>query len=187
MGVDEYAVNRVAALLDGGARWIAVDGLGAAGKSTLTEAVQHARPEVAVVHLDDFTRPGTVGWERERFVEQVYLPLQRGEAARYQRWHWTDSEPTDWLEIEAGAPVLIEGIGSSEAPASVHWDAVIWVAAAPTTRLRRAAQRDPGRQACWAETWRPIEDEWFTRTQPWCQADLIWVNSGSFSRGTAIR
>ncbi len=167
--------------LDQGAQWLAIDGLGASGKSTLADRVLAAAPQppigrgLALVHLDDFTRPGTVGWERDRFREQVVDPLRAGTTARYQRWHWTSDEPGDWVEIPAASAVLVEGIGATEPPEGVAWDRLVWLAAAPSVRTRRAEQRDPGRFGCWSSTWRPIEDEWFVRAQPWRIADLVWV------------
>lgn len=161
--------------LDAGRRWLAVDGLGASGKTTLAAMVQCERPGLHVVHLDDFTRPGTVGWERERFRDQVWQPLRRGVSARYQRWHWTSPEPTDWVEVPADAAILVEGIAASESPDAVSWDGLVWLAAPLGVRMARAAQRDPGRFSCWSTTWQPTEQAWFAGEQPWRRADAVIV------------
>ncbi|MGA4669231.1 hypothetical protein ACPCG0_05445 [Propionibacteriaceae bacterium Y1923] len=166
----------VARWLDEGARWIAVDGLGASGKTTLADQLAAHVDGLAVVHLDDFTRPGAVGWERERFREQVYEPLRVGVATRHQRHHWTSTEPTDWVELSPGRGVLVEGVGASEPPEGLVWDRVLWVAAPQERRHRRAEARDVGRFECWAQNWRPVEQEWFERARPWRGADLVWVN-----------
>lgn len=177
-GTDRSApvVEHVERWTAAGSRWIAIDGLGASGKTTLADEIANALG-LAVVHLDDFTRPGAVGWERERFREQVVEPLQAGRAARYQRHHWTSPEPTDWVDLPTSQAVIIEGIGASEPPEGVTWDRVVWVAVSEAVRHRRAEVRDPGRFGCWSQTWRPIEQQWFERSQPWRGADLVWVNT----------
>lgn len=159
-----------------GLRWLAIDGLGASGKTTVADELAGVLG-LAVVHLDDFTRPGAVGWERDRFREQVVEPLRAGRDARYQRHHWTSPEPSDWVDLPAAGPVVVEGLGASEPPPGVIWDRLVWVAAAPGVRRGRAEARDPGRFSCWSQTWRPIEQEWFERAQPWRGADLVWVNA----------
>ncbi|MGA4509023.1 uridine kinase family protein [Propionibacteriaceae bacterium G1746] len=170
-------LHAVADWVDEGARWIVIDGLGASGKTTLADQLVAHVDGLAVVHLDDFTRPGAVGWERERFTAQVWAPLQAGQAARYQRHHWTSPEPTDWVDLPAARAVLVEGIGASEPPKGVAWDRFIWLAAPESVRSERAALRDPGRFGCWSQNWRPTEQEWFDRTEPWRGADLVWVTA----------
>ncbi|MGJ6981340.1 hypothetical protein ACSDQ9_12555 [Aestuariimicrobium soli] len=177
------AVDLVRGWFDDGARVVAIDGLGASGTSTLAAlvAAELAASDVAdidVVTLDDFTRPGAVGWERDRFVRQVYAPVRAGEPVRYQRHHWTSPVPTEWVELAAGRRLLVEGIGASEPPAGVTWDRLLWLAAPAPVRNDRARRRDPDRHACWSGTWAPIEDEWFVRTSPWTKADAVWVNAG---------
>lgn len=172
----EPLVARVEAWVASGQRWFALDGLGACGKSTLARALAE-RVGMDVIALDDFTRPGAVGWERDRFREQVWEPAQAGRVVRYQRHHWTSPTPTDWVELPAAGAVLVEGIGASEPPEGVHWDKLIWVSAAEAVRGARADERDPGRFGCWSQTWRPIEQEWFERAEPWRRADLVWVNA----------
>ena len=160
-----------------GARWVGLDGLGASGKTTLAELVAQRLDDVAVVHLDDFTRPGTVGWERERFRSQVFEPLSAGRAARYQRWHWTSDAPTDWCDVPPGSTVIVEGIGAAEPPDGLAWDRLIWLSCPTSVRMGRAERRDPGRFSCWSQTWRPIEQQWFDSDEPWRNADLVWCTA----------
>lgn len=171
------AAEWIARRFEADARAFALDGLGASGKSSLAALVAERVPAAHVVTLDDFTRPGAVGWERERFVEQVWTPWRQGLPARYQRHHWTQAEPGEWTEVPAGAKLLVEGIGASEPPEGVVWDVLVWLAASPAVRTARAQRRDPGRFGCWNQTWRPIEDAWFADQRPWRGADLCWVNA----------
>lgn len=170
--VDE-GVAAVADALARGARWIVIDGLGASGKTTFAALVEAAWPDAQVVHLDDFTRPGAVAWEAERFLEQVYRPLSANLPSHYQRWHWTEPTPGEWVSLVAGQPVVLEGIGASDPEVGVDWDLRVWLEAAEEERCARAERRDPARYECWATNWRPIEARWAAERRPWEQADII--------------
>jgi len=163
--------------LSEGEQWIAIDGLGASGKSELARLTHQANPQIAVVALDDFTRPGSVNWDGDRFLQQVRYPLDAGQDAHYQRWHWTSDQPGEWVTIPAGTPVLVEGIGASTPPGQTYWDLTVWMEAPPQTRMARAERRAPERFACWSATWRPIEDAWFENALPWKLSDLIVINA----------
>ena len=60
----------VAARLNGlpGTRWIGVDGLGAAGKTTLAARISAMLPGSVVVSVDDFGRAGLTGWDIALFA-----------------------------------------------------------------------------------------------------------------------
>ncbi|HNV10842.1 MAG TPA: hypothetical protein PKN27_05875 [Propionibacteriaceae bacterium] len=169
----DQSVALVVDALDRGARWIVVDGLGASGKTTFASGIVEARPQVQVVHLDDFTRPGSVAWESERFLEQVYRPLAGGSPASYQRWHWTQAEPGEWVDLGAGRPVVLEGIWASDPAVAVDWDLRVWLEVPEEERCARALLRDPARYECWSTTWRPIEAKWAATQRPWERADVV--------------
>src|ERR1700676_2332144 len=64
---------------------IAIDGLGAAGKSSLAEQVSHKLDNALILHTDDFA-----SWENPlnwwpRLLGQVLEPLSHNERAQYQR------------------------------------------------------------------------------------------------------
>src|SRR3954464_11781181 len=98
----------------GGTRWIGVDGLGAAGKTTLAAAIAGALAGAVVVHIDDFARPGLRGWDRKRFVAQVLTPLLAGRSATYQRWDFGADVGREWFAVPPGVPVVVEGVSATD-------------------------------------------------------------------------
>lgn len=165
-----------------GTRWIGVDGKGAAGKTTLAEqlavAIREADPDqprpVSVVHVDDFARPGLRGWERDRFVDQVLVPLRRGWPGRYQRWDFATDSGAEWLEVPPGGAVIVEGVSATDVRLGVPWDLTLWVEAPADERLRRALLRDgEAMRERWLTDWMPSEDAYEAEQRPQQRVDLI--------------
>lgn len=151
---------------------IAVDGLGAAGKSSFADQLAE-RAHGAVVRVDDLSQPGVLPWEIGRFLSQVVEPLTRGCQARYRRWHWTTNTPSDWLEVPTGVPVILEGVRSTDAADLAAFDLRIWLEVPEQVRVDRARRRDPDRFSCWTSNWMPQEASWAAEQQPVRRADLV--------------
>ena len=172
---------RVAERLRGlrGTRWVGIDGFGATGKTTLAAAVARALPGAVVVHVDDLSRPGVAGWERERFVTQVLEPLRAGRPGRYQRWDWSSDAGAEWHDVAVGVPVVLEGVSSTDVRTGVPWDVRVWVEADREVRLARALERDgPAMLARWLDDWMPSEERYAAAQRPRDRADLV-VRTGS--------
>jgi len=87
---------RITQLLHAKSRvFAAVDGMAASGKTTLCRRLRSAIPGCCVVHMDDFTLPFEQredGYfdrllsnaDTQRFMDEVLLPLRRGEDAVYR-------------------------------------------------------------------------------------------------------
>ena len=170
------AVAEVVLRLHGrrGTRWVGVDGCGAAGKSTLASRLAAAIPGSSVVHIDDFARPGVVGWERDRFVDQLLRPLTNGRPARYQRWDWATDSGAEWHTVRPGGVVICEGVSATDLRLGVPWDVTCWVEAPLDLRLARARERDgEAMQATWLEEWMPSEEAYVAAQRPRERADLV--------------
>src|SRR4051794_14963400 len=99
---------------------VGIDGPGAAGKSTLAGLLRAGLEPAAVVQVDDFylpsavrgSRAGEIGalFDLPRLASQVVLPAAAGCAFRYQRYDWDTDTLTDWVEVPAAGPVIIEGV-----------------------------------------------------------------------------
>lgn len=151
---------------------VGIDGPGGAGKSTLAAALQAAWPGSSVVHTDDFASwDDPVDWW-PRLLEQVLLPLSRGEEARYQRYDWVERRLADWLTVKPGR-VIVEGVSSTRREFDSYLSYRIWVETARQERLRRGLERD-GADALpqWNE-WMAAEDAHFAQDQPVERADLV--------------
>jgi uridine kinase len=158
-----------------GTRWVGVDGLGAAGKSTLARRIAAELPGAQVIEVDDFARAGVRGWDRELFAAQVLDPLLDGRPARYQRWDLVADAGLDWVEVPAGVPVVVEGVSATDDRVPVPWDATLWVAAPAAVRRRRILARDsdPELLQRWRTDWLPSEQSYAAAQRPWQRVDLI--------------
>jgi predicted kinase len=162
----------------GGTRWVGVDGLGAAGKTTRARRVVAALPGAQLVSVDDFARAHRPDWDRELFTATVVEPLLAGEAARYQRWDLLADRGLDWVEVRPGGPLVVEGVSATDVRVPVPWDLVLWLdAPAAVRRGRIAARDDPALLVRWEREWWPSEEAYVAAQRPWRRADAI-VDAG---------
>jgi uridine kinase len=174
----------VAARLRGrtGTRWVGVDGLGAAGKSTLARRIAAALPGARIIAVDDFGRAGVRGWDRALFVASVLEPLRAGRPARYQRWDLVADVGRDWVEVAPGGPIVVEGVSATDDRVSVPWDVTLWLDVPAAVRSERIARRDPdpALQELWRTDWWPSEQAYAAAQQPWARVDaVVTVNDPS--------
>jgi uridine kinase len=155
-------------------RFIAVDGLTGAGKTTFGEHLAGALGGV-VVHTDDLAQAGPQLWDHARFTRDVWEPLSRGLPAHAELQHWTADGPTGTLDLPADSRiVVVEGIRALDRAVGVDWDVRVWVKVPEDIRLVRAQARDGGRRwDCWSTTWLPQELEYVRVQQPEETADFI--------------
>ncbi len=131
-------------------RVVAVDGLGGAGKSTLA-GILASSLGAAVVHTDDFaTATEPLDWW-PRMIEEVRSPLSADLPARFQRHDWDAGRRVDWVEVQPGGIVIVEGVTSSRREFGGFLSLAIWVETSAEERMRRGLERD-GFQAC--DRWR---------------------------------
>ena len=168
----DWVAHRLAGRL--GTRWVGVDGLGAAGKSTLAARIAGALAGAVVVSVDDFARAGVAGWDRALFVEQVLSPLQAGRPGRYQRWDLVGDSGLDWVQFPAGVPVVVEGVSCTDTRVPVPWDVTLWVEAPEAVRRARILGRDaPQLLERWRTDWWPSEEAYLREQQPRRRVDAI--------------
>ncbi|MGH8861858.1 MAG: uridine kinase family protein [Jatrophihabitantaceae bacterium] len=168
------AVDTIAHLPAGGARFVGVDGFGGSGKTSFAGLVADAVPDAVVVHIDDFAGPSVPEWDWERFRAQVLLPLMDGRPARYQRWDWPSDRGAEWHDIPAGGLVVVEGVSSTRREVGVPWALTVWVDARSSVRLRRAVERDgPELLDRWLTDWMPSEQAYAAREHPQDRVDLV--------------
>lgn len=135
-----------------------IDGPSGSGKTTLANQIGAALG-IRVVHLDDFY-PGWGGLlEGARMVaDDVLDPVNPG----YWRWDWEQDKRAEWVPLEEGSDLVVEGVGAvteasiSKAKARGDVDTVR-VVAAGATRKARALKRDPG-YAPWWDMWAEQEE-----------------------------
>ena len=162
-----------------------IDGLGAAGKSTLAEALVMERPDATVVHGDDFYGPEERDWrswtaregyqryfDHRRLESQLLRPLRAGRVARFRRYDWPSNSLDGWVEVNPAGVVIVEGVYLLRARLRAYWDLTVYVDAPRELRQRRLHARgenDPG----WIERWAAAEDFYERTVRPFDAADLV--------------
>ncbi|MBQ6677835.1 MAG: (d)CMP kinase [Clostridia bacterium] len=152
---------------------VAIDGRCASGKSTLADALA-ARLGCAVFHTDDyFLRPeqrtperlATPGGnvDRERLLDEVILPLERGEETVVHRAFdckaWAMTPP---VETKVGNVAIVEGSYSCHPDLWDHYDLRVFLTVPAEEQMRRITAREGEAAAeIFRTKWIPLEEEYF--------------------------
>lgn len=167
-------VEKILALRAGGGRVIAaLDGRCASGKTTLAGAL--ARDfGWSVVHMDHFfLRPEQRTLERyaqpggnvdhERLLEEVLLPLRRGDAPVYRPFDCRAMHLGEPIPFEPAPVVLVEGSYSCHPALWDCYDARAFLTIDPVRQMRRLAAREGEERArTFQEKWIPLEERYFS-------------------------
>lgn len=157
---------------------LAIDGRCGSGKSTFAQ--QLARQyQAEVIHMDDFfLRPeqrttermqeigGNV--DRERFLEEVVLPLGRGKdraagvLLTYRRFDCSRQELTDLVQIKRSPLIIVEGTYSCHPYFGDPYDLRIFMDIDPKEQISRISARN-GQEMLrrFLEEWIPREEAYF--------------------------
>ncbi|MCI8799141.1 MAG: hypothetical protein HFH88_04915 [Lachnospiraceae bacterium] len=151
---------------------IAVDGRCAAGKTTLAAALRE-RTGCQVIHMDDFfLRPGQRTEQRlqepggnvdyERFLEEVMLPLSRGEGFSYRAFDCRKMELADAVRVEPRAVTVVEGSYSCHPALWDYYSLHVFLDIDKEEQFRRICLRNGNQAAArFRELWIPLEEKYF--------------------------
>ena len=167
---------RVTAALEGGS---------AAGKTTLAALLERIYPDCRVFHMDDFfLRPeqrtearlaepgGNVDYER--FLEEVLLPLRRGETVQYRPYDCHARTLGNPAPVVPGALNIVEGAYSTHPALADCYDLSVFLRISPELQRTRIQSRNsPEAQARFFSTWIPLERRYFDAADPESRCDLI--------------
>lgn len=161
----------------GNVRVVAIDGRGAAGKSTFAARLHSALTETssptAVLHTDDFASWDTFfGWW-PRLEEQVLAPWARGEEARYRRYDWQTREFGPWEPLSPPSVLILEGVGSGRTAGGDQLSMLIWVQTDQPTRRLRARIRDGAQLSEFWQLWIDAEEAHFRLDPTAGRADIV--------------
>lgn len=171
--IPEAVLRSVDTLMqDGGNRIIAIDGRCASGKTTLAERLRR-RYGCNVVHMDHFflrpeqrspQRLNTPGEnvDHERFLEEVLLPLKRGEAFSYRPFDCSRQILTDPVEMMPNTLTVVEGSYSCHMALWGYYDLRIFLTVEPEEQLRRIVARNGDYARVFRDKWIPLEEAYFT-------------------------
>jgi len=165
---------------------VAVDGPGAAGKSTIAACLA-ARVELSLVHTDDFFVPATQAGEPRRALADYYdldrlraealEPLRSGNDAVFQSFDWDSGALSPGkVRIAPKDLVIVEGVCSGAPQLADLVDKAIYVDTPEPERLRRLrCLVAPGD---WDERWLRAERKYFAVMRPPGSFDLVVCGTG---------
>ena len=146
---------------------VLIDGRSGSGKTTLAAWLA---PELGaeLVRLDDLY-PGWDGLRRGS--DQVHEHLIP--ESRWQAWDWARGVAGNRREVEASAPLVIEGAGALSRANRALATYGIWVELDATTRRQRVLARDGETYAPHWDRWAAQEDEFAAGEHPRDLADTV--------------
>lgn len=162
---------------------VAIDGRCATGKTTLAGQLA-AQFDCNVFHMDDFflrpqqrtqTRLAIPGEniDHERFLEEVLLPLSRGEPVRYRPWQCRTQSFAPVRTIAPKRLAVIEGAYALHPKLRGYYDLRAVLTAPQETRLARLHKREGDDLGEFLSKWIPLEDQYFDRTDVMADVDLV--------------
>lgn len=168
--------GRVTAALEGGS---------AAGKTTLAALLERIYPDCRVFHMDDFfLRPEQRTAERlaepggnvdyERFLEEVLLPLTRGETVQYRPYDCRTQTVGGPAAMVPGPLNIVEGAYSMHPALAERYDLSAFLRVPPEVQRARIQRRNaPEARERFFSTWIPLEQRYFDATNAAERCDLI--------------
>jgi len=163
---------------------VAIEGGSANGKTTLAALLEQVY-DCTVFHMDDyFLRPeqrtperlaetgGNV--DRERFAQEILLPLRRGERVCYRPFDCQTQRLLPPVEVQPKALVIVEGAYSMHPELAEHYDLSVFLRVSPEVQRKRIGVRNtPEMAARFFSTWIPLETTYFEAFDPAGRCDLI--------------
>jgi uridine kinase len=185
---------------------VAIDGVDAAGKTTLADELARAiaaagRPVIRAT-IDRFHNPRRIRYHRGRSSPEGYYrdsfdisalvsllldPLGPGGSRRYAVASFDDQreapiEPA-WTPAQSNAILLFDGVFLTIPALRRHWDFVLFVDVSPATSLARGVARDAARiggpdraQALYRERYLPGQALYASECDPRGLADAVVFN-----------
>lgn len=157
----------------GPVRLIAVDGHAGSGKSTLASRLSAALDGAPVLRLDDLASHAELFTWTCRLLDQVILPLSRGERARYAPYDWTARTFGPPRVLEPAPVVVVEGVGAGRRALRPYLARLWWMELGAEESWERGRHRDgPALSAFW-DGWTVAETEHFSADPSRPYADVL--------------
>lgn len=185
----EYAVflslfQRIDCMLRDGPVKLAIEGGSANGKTTLAKLLAQVY-DCTVFHMDDFfLRPeqrtkerfaepgGNV--DRERFLEEVLLPLHRQETVAYQRFDCSTFTLAEPILVTPSKLTVIEGAYSMHPELAEYYNLSVFLEISPELQRKRIEKRNtPELAKRFFAEWIPMEQRYFTELRVKERCDMV--------------
>lgn len=163
---------------------VTLEGGSASGKSTLAEILREVY-DCNVFHADDFfLRPeqrtperfAEVGGnlDRERFYDEVILPLTRQEAVTYQRFNCGTQKLESPVTVQPKKLTVVEGAYSMHPAFGRYADLAVFLDIDPDYQKKRILKRNtPQFAERFFNEWIPLEHRYFEGTEIKKRSDMI--------------
>ena len=151
---------------------LAIDGRCASGKTTLGNELA-AEWNASLFHMDDFylqphqrtkerlAEPGG-NVDRERFLEEVLLPLENGQSVSYRRFDCSTFTFEPARLVEPAAVSIVEGSYACHPELRDHYDLRIFMNIGPDEQMKRITKRNgPEAAKRFRTIWIPLEETYF--------------------------
>jgi uridine kinase len=162
----------------GTGRLVCIDGPGGSGKSTLAAAIAARRPGTVVVHMDDLYDGWSGLLDVHGQLDDILLPLVRGEPGSYVRYDWDAGRFAERVNVSPTPLLVLEGVASGVRSHAHLASVTVWVTAPAQLRLRRGLERDGlALRDQWQE-WMRDEKVLFAREGVAGRADVVVDGTG---------
>ena len=175
---------RIDRMLKDGRVNLAVEGGSASGKTTLAKLLARVY-DCTVFHMDDFfLRPeqrtkerfaeagGNV--DRERFLEEVLLPLHRQETVAYRRFDCSTFTLAEPVEVIPSRLTVIEGAYSMHPELAEYYNLSAFLEISPELQRKRIEKRNtPELAKRFYKEWIPMEQRYFTELKVKERCEII--------------
>ena len=165
---------------------IGIDGLAGSGKSTLAMQLNERLLESAIVCVDDFyvtmlssnmerlnpERDYIAYFDWKRLRDAVLEPLSKGIQARYRHYDWSTNTYGEWLAVEPGRIVFVEGVYSTRPELRPYFSLTLYIETPRDIRLSRIINRRY-KDLSWIDRWMAVEDWYQEHEHPSRHADLV--------------
>ena len=177
---------RIDRMLKDGPVNLAVEGGSASGKTTLAKLLAQVY-DCTVFHMDDFfLRPeqrtkerfaepgGNV--DRERFLEEVLLPLHRREPIAYRRFDCSTFTLEEPVFLKPSRLTVIEGAYSMHPELAAYYDLSVFLEVSREEQRKRIEKRNtPELAKRFFEEWIPMEQRYFAELKVKERCDMMFV------------
>lgn len=143
---------------------VCIDGPAGAGKTTLSNALEAALDEVAVVHMDSLYD----GWHNalsddlsRRLVREIRDPFLEGAPIRFRTYDWYAGSFADQLDLGTPRLLIVEGVGSAQLAMRVRATISVFIDVDPTVGRQRVIDRDGELSAGHIDAWQAAEGRHF--------------------------
>ena len=188
----EAAKTRTAKTRTGDVVFIAIDGRGASGKSTLARLLSRDLG-AEVLRTDDFAAsPAPFNWYAN-LIEGVLDPIAAGAATlAYDRAGWWGDAPAPILDQPVTEIMIVEGVGCLAPLVRSYWDIGIFVDTPAPDCFRRGVARDLATgeprseiERLWRD-WQAAETDYLQAVHPERNADLRLKGTEPFDAQLAL-